>query len=76
MSDKTKVYLARVDDYIPELLEQKLREGFDAIGGVRELVKEKKVFVKINQLSNRSPEKAVTTHPLVVEKVVKILLEY
>jgi len=76
MKSMSKVYLTHLDDYIPDLLEQKIREGFDAIGGVRELVSGKKVFVKINQLSNRPPEKAVTTHPLVVEKVVKILLEY
>ena len=73
--DKTKVYIGRVNDYIPELLEARLREGFEAIGGIRELVSGKKVFVKINQLANRPPEEAVTTHPLVVEKVVKILLE-
>ncbi|MBL7170790.1 MAG: DUF362 domain-containing protein [Candidatus Omnitrophica bacterium] len=76
MKSMSKVYIARVDDYIPDMLEEKLREGFDVIGGVRELVKGKKVFVKINQLSNRPPEEAVTTHPLVVEKVVKILVEY
>lgn len=73
---KSKVYLTRLNDYIPDMLEQKIREGFNAVGGVEELVSGKNVFIKINQLSNRPPEKAVTTHPLVVEKVVKILLEY
>lgn len=73
---QSRVYLTEVKDYIPELLEEKIEQGFRLIAGVKELVSGKRVFVKINQLANRPPEDAVTTHPLVVEKVVRKLVEY
>lgn len=73
---RSKVFLTHLQDYIPDILEERLMEGFQALGGIKELSAGKKVFVKINQLANTSPQEAVTTHPLVVEKVVKILLEY
>jgi uncharacterized protein (DUF362 family)/Pyruvate/2-oxoacid:ferredoxin oxidoreductase delta subunit len=59
-----------------ENAEALLREGLSAIGGIQRFVSPgQKVFLKINLLMNKAPEDAVTTHPAVVEAVVKLVQE-
>jgi len=53
-----------------------LREGIDEIGGMQRFVAPgQRVFLKVNLLMKKSPEEAVTTHPAVVEAVVRLVQE-
>ena len=59
-----------------ENVEGFLREGLSAIGGMRKFVSPgQKVFLKVNLLMKKAPEEAVTTHPAVVEAVVRLVQE-
>ena len=67
-----KVYLAACQDYDKERVESCIRRMFNAFGGVEALLqKGKRVTVKPNLLMAREPEAATTTHPAVVEAVVR-----
>ncbi|MDP4126510.1 MAG: DUF362 domain-containing protein [Bacillota bacterium] len=65
--------------YCPEYtanVEQSLREGLAEWGGMSEFVKPgQKVLLKVNLLMKKRPEQAVTTHPSVVEAVVRLVQE-
>lgn len=65
--------------YCPEYssnLEAVLREGLEEIGGMNKFVLPgQRVFLKVNLLMKKSPEEAVTTHPAVVEAVVRLVQE-
>lgn len=57
-------------------LETVLREGLAEIGGIQRFVcPGQKVFLKVNLLMKKSPEEAVTTHPAVIEAVVRLVQE-
>lgn len=72
-----KVYLAACQDYDKERVESCIRRMFNAFGGVEALLqKGKRVTVKPNLLMAREPEAATTTHPAVVEAVVRLLVEH
>lgn len=65
--------------YCPEYtagVEERLREGLQQLGGISNYVKPgQKVFLKVNLLMKKRPEDAVTTHPSVVEAVVRLVQE-
>jgi len=64
--------------YVPnyEAVEQYLKEGMSLLGGMENFVKPgQKVLLKINLLMKKSPDDAVTTHPSVVEAVVRLVQE-
>jgi len=70
-----EVVLKYCPDYTAEL-QAILREGIDEIGGMGRFVKSgQKVFLKVNLLMKKPPEEAVTTHPAVVEAVVRLVQE-
>ena len=72
-----KVYLAACQDYDKERVESCIRLMFNAFGGVVALLqKGKRVTVKPNLLMAREPEAATTTHPAVVEAVIRLLVEH
>lgn len=53
-----------------------LRAALGHIGGMKTYVQpDQRVLIKPNLLASRSPETAVTTHPAVVEAVVKLVQE-
>ena len=77
MDRTNKVYLAACQDYDKERVESCIRRMFNAFGGVEALLqKGKRVTVKPNLLMAREPEAATTTHPAVVEAVVRLLVEH
>lgn len=65
--------------YCPEYtadVEKSLREGLAEWGGMPAFVKEgQRVLLKVNLLMKKKPEEAVTTHPSVVEAVVRLVQE-
>jgi uncharacterized protein (DUF362 family)/Pyruvate/2-oxoacid:ferredoxin oxidoreductase delta subunit len=75
---KSTVAVVRCPDYEPANLSRSIRRSLDLLGGLGAFLKPRsKVFVKINHLSPASPpEKAVYTHPLFVQEVLRLLKDY
>lgn len=75
-----KVALLKCTSYDVDILEEKLREGFELLGGsafLRDLIpKDSKVLLKPNFLSAVEKGSPVITHYAVFEAVVRILKEY
>ena len=68
------VSLARCDDYEPRRVLGCIRECLEPLGGVQAFVSPgQRVLVKPNLLSPAPPEAAITTHPAVVEAVVRLV---
>lgn len=65
--------------YCPEYtagVEEILREGLQELGGMSAFVKPgQRVLLKVNLLMKKRPDEAVTTHPSVVEAVVRLVQE-
>ncbi|TET41684.1 MAG: DUF362 domain-containing protein [Elusimicrobia bacterium] len=71
-----RVALAKCESYQLPVLENSLKKLLGLLGGIGEFVKNgDRVLIKINLLSGRPPEKAVTTHPSLVEAVVNLVKE-
>ncbi|MBU3218397.1 DUF362 domain-containing protein [Clostridium estertheticum] len=74
------VALLKCEHYDVDLIEKKLREGFELLGGddfLRKLIpKDSKVLLKPNMLSVESKESPVVTHYAVFEAVIRIVKEY
>ena len=75
-----KVALVKCDSYDVDLLEKKLREGFELLGGDNFLKKlipyNSKVLLKPNMLSVEKPGSIVITHYAVFEAVIRIVKDY
>ncbi|MGI5850008.1 MAG: DUF362 domain-containing protein, partial [Christensenellales bacterium] len=70
-----KVYIAKCSDYDYDRVEDAVLKGIEALGGLNKLLKGKHtVAVKPNLLKMHKPEDCVTTHPLVVESVLKAIV--
>lgn len=68
------VILKHCNSYDTRLIERSLRESFDGLGvDISKEVSGKKVLLKPNLLGAHLPEKAVTTHPVFVEALIRIL---
>lgn len=69
-----KVHISSCKDYEYERVEAAVFECFEAIPEVREkLFEGAKVLIKTNLLMRKNPEDACTTHPSVVEAIVRYL---
>jgi len=77
---KEKVALLKCEDYDVGLIENKIREGFDLLGGegfVKELIPESsKVLLKPNLLSVEEENSPVVTNHAFFEAVVRVLKDY
>lgn len=72
---QSKVVLKYCPDYTADV-EMRLREGLAEWGDMSTFVKPgQKVLLKVNLLMKKRPEEAVTTHPSVVEAVVRLVQE-
>jgi len=72
---QAKVVLKFCPDYTADV-EKCLREGLSEWGGMSTFVKPgQRVLLKVNLLMKKRPEEAVTTHPSVVEAVVRLVQE-
>lgn len=71
-----KVAIVRCPDYGEKLVEEKVRGAIGLLGGIEKFIsKGDKVLIKPNVLRASSPEAHVTTHPLIVKAVVKMVQE-
>ena len=72
----TKVSVIKCDDYNSNNVYQRVAESVDLLGGMGKFVsKGESVLIKPNMLSAKPPEKAVQTHPAVVEAVVRLVID-
>jgi uncharacterized protein (DUF362 family)/Pyruvate/2-oxoacid:ferredoxin oxidoreductase delta subunit len=71
-----KVSVVRCPNYEPSRVEEAMRESLDMLGGISRFVgKGQRVCLKVNLLMAAEPEKAVTTHPAVIEALVNLVRE-
>lgn len=64
-------------DYEFDAIIDKLQGCFEDLGGIEKYIeKSDTVLLKINLLSNKKPQDAVTTHPVFTMALAKILTEY
>ena len=71
-----KVSLVRCSTYKEKEVFRRVKEAIDLIGGIEKFVRPgNRVLLKVNLLSAKPPEKAVTTHPEVVRAMVKLIKE-
>ena len=76
MAEKSKVIIVPCDSYEKEKVYRSVKAGIEALGGMETFLnKSEKILVKPNFLSAAQPEKAVTTHPVVIEAVFRLLQE-
>ncbi|MDD3049944.1 MAG: DUF362 domain-containing protein [Candidatus Cloacimonetes bacterium] len=74
--NKIKVFAKKIDGYNSEKIEEFLKEVAEQTSLREKLTKSEKIVIKPNLLGAYSPEKAVTTHPVVIEAMIRILLSW
>jgi len=73
----SKVSIIRCSNYQPEAVNSAVRKGVDLIGGMGRFVKKgMQVLIKPNLLSDKTPDKAVNTHPTIIKAVVDLVIEH
>ena len=73
---KTKVSLAKCENYDSNEVMRAVSSAIDNIGGIKNFVKPgERILLKPNLLSARQPERAVTTHPEIVRAVIRLVRE-
>lgn len=66
-----KVSVVKCDRYDQSLVDRAVRESLDLLGGIERFVQPgHRVLLKVNALTMKPPEAAVTTHPCVIKAVV------
>jgi len=72
--NNSKVSIIKCDDYDPQEVYRSIQRAIETSGGFPD-VEGKSVLLKPNLLYPVSPEKAVTTHPAIVEALIRIVQE-
>lgn len=67
------VSIQRCETYEKDQVEHGLFQCLNGIEGIKDKLSNKKVLVKVNLLMKKNPDEAVTTHPSVVEGLVRYL---
>ena len=70
------VYIEKISDYQSEHLYQKLKKIFDLTDFWRKNKNKKTILIKPNLLGAYEPDRAVTTHPSVLEAIIVLLQEH
>ncbi len=71
-----RVSIARCSDYRDNAIGQAVLQTLEPLGGLERFVKKgDRVLLKLNLLSPRTPDAAVTTHPALVRAVVRLVQE-
>lgn len=71
----SKVALVACSSYEPEEVYQAVCKGIDLLGGLQKFLKiEEKILIKPNLLNRADINRAVTTHPVVFESVLRCLM--
>ena len=66
------IAIIRCADYQQNAVDQAVNQALQLLGGIEKFVQPgQKVLLKVNLLSASPPEKAITTHPAVVEAVTR-----
>jgi len=69
-----RVALRGLEHYLPEQVEDALRELLRPLGGIDAFVKPgQRVLLKPNLLSGKDPARAVTTHPEIVRGMIRLV---
>lgn len=71
---KTRVQIRKLDGYELEPLQEAVASFLKATRNPK-LSKAKRVLIKPNLLGAHAPEKAVTTHPVVIEAIIRYFLD-
>ncbi|MDV3429286.1 MAG: DUF362 domain-containing protein [Bacillota bacterium] len=75
-----KVALLKCDNYDLDLVEKKIREGFELLGGdsyIKSLIPyNSKLLLKPNMLSAEARDSIVVTSPVIFEAVIRIVKDY
>lgn len=72
MESRKRVVAKLCPSYDPDMIASSLEDLLAPLGGMESFVQpEQKVLLKPNMLSAKNPERAVTTHPLLVEAVAR-----
>lgn len=70
------VSIVRCQDYEQRQVDVAIDQSLEHIGGLDQFIKKgMKVHVKPNLLTAKSPDKAATTHPMVVQSIVKRVMK-
>jgi len=73
-NDRVKVAIIRCETYDEKEVYNAVKKGIDLIGGIDLFVKpHEKILLKVNCLAGSKPDDAVTTHPSILNAVIKIL---
>lgn len=76
MPEGTTVVLTKCPDYEAGMVSRALRDTLELLGGIGAFVKPgQKVLLKPNLLSAKDPARAITTHPVIVEEVARLVRE-
>ncbi|SCY70834.1 DUF362 domain-containing protein [Alkaliphilus peptidifermentans] len=67
------VYIEKCDGYNYRVVEKAVFKCLEKIQPLNDRMKDKTILVKVNLLKKNKPEDAVTTHPFVVEAIVRYL---
>ena len=70
------VILKRINDYNYEILENEINNIFNYFHFLDNLSNDKKVFIKLNCVGPFSYEMGITTHPIILDVVLKIITKY
>jgi len=74
--DKTKISLRYCNTYKTDILDEILNKVLEPFDLVSKIKPNSKILIKPNLLGNYTPEQAITTHPSILEAVIKILKNY
>ena len=74
---QSTVTVRRCDDYSPAKLAPVIGQVFEDLGNLESMIKNgDRILLKPNLLMSAGPEKAIVTHPAVVEAVASTLLDF
>lgn len=72
----SKVVVLRCEEYDLEKIYPKIKWGIEQLGGIENIIpKNSKVLLKPNLVVGIDKDKAATTHPVVFEAVLKLMIE-
>ncbi|MBN1493163.1 MAG: DUF362 domain-containing protein [Candidatus Omnitrophica bacterium] len=72
----SKVIIKKCEEYNYETIRQLLEVSFKELAIENEIPRGGKVFIKVNNLLTVPPERAVTTHPLVLKAVIAYVKQF
>lgn len=71
----TDVYVSKCDEYNKDKIKKVILKSFSELNiNISKFKKNSKILIKPNILGQRKPEEAVTTHPIIVEAILDILV--